>query len=223
MEYVITFDDGSEAYLAHHGVLGMKWGVRNAETQARYAGGKGGQRRYRLASHGNEYSQSVTNTRRAYNAKQSRVKQAAKVGLMGVSGSRAYNTSRSRGLSRAESLQNATLGEIYIAGVKNKQKKAGTTKTKISDSARLRSEYANSQSTGKQVAKIVLGGTIGTVGYDTMRSRGTSRLGAAAVTAVLGGEPVAAIARVAEDEARQKHGKNYKPQKHAAAQNDRWI
>lgn len=30
-----TFEDGSE-YLAHHGVKGMKWGVWNAETRAKY-------------------------------------------------------------------------------------------------------------------------------------------------------------------------------------------
>ena len=45
--YKLTFDDESEAYLAHHGVKGMHWGVRNAETMARYAsksaeGGGGG-------------------------------------------------------------------------------------------------------------------------------------------------------------------------------------
>ena len=36
-EYKFTFEDGSEA-LAHHGVKGMKWGVWNAETKARYTG-----------------------------------------------------------------------------------------------------------------------------------------------------------------------------------------
>lgn len=42
MVYKITFTDDSTACLSHHGVKGMHWGVRNAETQAKYAGGKGG-------------------------------------------------------------------------------------------------------------------------------------------------------------------------------------
>lgn len=43
MQCKFTFEDGSEA-IAHHGVKGMKWGVRNAETLAKYAreGGVGG-------------------------------------------------------------------------------------------------------------------------------------------------------------------------------------
>ena len=35
--YILAFEDGSEAYLSHHGVKGMHWGVRNAETQAKYS------------------------------------------------------------------------------------------------------------------------------------------------------------------------------------------
>ena len=45
MEFKVTFEDGSSAYLEHHGVMGMHWGVRNAETQAKYASGNGGQLR----------------------------------------------------------------------------------------------------------------------------------------------------------------------------------
>lgn len=48
MEYKLTFEDGSSAYLEHHGIKGMKWGVRNAETLAKYAGGNGGQRPTRM-------------------------------------------------------------------------------------------------------------------------------------------------------------------------------
>ena len=36
MSYKLTFEDGSSAYLEHHGVKGMHWGVWNAETRARY-------------------------------------------------------------------------------------------------------------------------------------------------------------------------------------------
>lgn len=39
MDYIVTFEDGSSGYLAHHGVKGMKWGKWNPETQARYSGG----------------------------------------------------------------------------------------------------------------------------------------------------------------------------------------
>ena len=38
MELRPIFEDDSE-YLEHYGVLGMKWGVRNAETLRKYAGG----------------------------------------------------------------------------------------------------------------------------------------------------------------------------------------
>lgn len=39
MDYRVTFEDGSEA-LAHYGIKGMKWGVWNEETKARYGESK---------------------------------------------------------------------------------------------------------------------------------------------------------------------------------------
>lgn len=44
MEYLLTFDNGSQAMLEHSGVKGMKWGVWNAETKVRYSGDKGSSR-----------------------------------------------------------------------------------------------------------------------------------------------------------------------------------
>jgi hypothetical protein len=41
MEYKLTYEDGSDAYLSHHGTKGMKWGVWNAETMAKYGVGAG--------------------------------------------------------------------------------------------------------------------------------------------------------------------------------------
>jgi hypothetical protein len=38
MAYKLTFEDGSDAFLSHHGVKGMKWGVWNEETRARRFG-----------------------------------------------------------------------------------------------------------------------------------------------------------------------------------------
>ncbi|MBR3321999.1 MAG: hypothetical protein IKG04_08890 [Exiguobacterium sp.] len=39
MQLKLTFEDGSSAFLAHHGVKGMKWGVWNSETSSRYRDG----------------------------------------------------------------------------------------------------------------------------------------------------------------------------------------
>lgn len=36
MDYKLTFEDGSDAILTHHGVKGMHWGIWNPETRDRY-------------------------------------------------------------------------------------------------------------------------------------------------------------------------------------------
>lgn len=46
-------------YLAHYGVPGMKWGVRNAETLARYARDAGGRMRKKMASAAGEAFQNL--------------------------------------------------------------------------------------------------------------------------------------------------------------------
>lgn len=63
-EIIFTFDDGSQA-LMHYGVMGMKWGVRNAETRRKYAGGKGERK---LAKQQERVNKAETKFNKAYTA-----------------------------------------------------------------------------------------------------------------------------------------------------------
>lgn len=60
MDYILTFEDGSDAYLFHHGIKGMKWGVRNAETLAKYGQGGGAKPSKR------EVKRAIKESRKAY-------------------------------------------------------------------------------------------------------------------------------------------------------------
>lgn len=194
MEYMLCFDDGSEAFLAHYGVKGMKWGKWNSETRARYMGAGNGTF-YKKASHGSKYGRAVTDQRRAYNANQPKSKQIAKNILLGPTGAHAYNTARSRGLSRSDALHNVPLGVLYAQGVKHKQKGLGTTKAKISTAAKKRSEYTRNESIPKTAIKEVL--TLGgSVAYNSVKADTKSRGKAALATigAVAGGAVVSSVA-----------------------------
>lgn len=180
MEYVFTFEDNTKS-LMHYGVRGMKWGSWNAETKARYSGAGNGTY-YKKASRGNEWSKSVTDQRRRYNANQPKSKQIAKNLLLGPAGAHAYNTARSRGLSRADALTNSTLGVFYAQGVKYKQKKLGTTTPKISGAAKERADYAKDESFKKTAVKAFIAGGSGSVAYNTVKARTKSR-GKAALAA----------------------------------------
>lgn len=173
MDYILTFDDGSEA-LAHYGVKGMKWGVWNEETRRRHASAGNGTF-YKKAQRGDKYGQSVTNRRRAYNANQPKSKQIAKVALMGFSGAHGYNTARSRGLSRADSAQAAMLGPLYAQGVKHKQRKMKKTDPMVSKAAKERADYAKNESLGKSMVKSGLLGAPGAVAYNSVKARTKSR------------------------------------------------
>ena len=60
MDYILTFEDGSDAYLSHHGIKGMKWGVRSAETLAKYGQGGGSKPSKK------EVKKAIKNSRKAY-------------------------------------------------------------------------------------------------------------------------------------------------------------
>ena len=196
MEFILMFEDGSSACLEHYGVKGMKWGKWNPETRARYAGAGNGTY-YKKAKHGSEYGQSVTNLRRAYNANQPKSKQVAKMLLLSPGGAHAYNTARSRGLSRSDALQNAGLGVFYAQGVKHKQKKLGTTEARVSQAAKERADYTKSESLKKTAVKTVLMGTSGQTVYNTVKARTKSR-GKAAVAAVFTNVAVVGTATAAQ-------------------------
>lgn len=52
MDYLVQYEDGSSGYLSHHGIKGMKWGVWNSETSARYKGSKPDPQVYKAANRG---------------------------------------------------------------------------------------------------------------------------------------------------------------------------
>lgn len=66
MDCLIHFKNGTDAYLAHHGVKGMKWGVWNEETKQKKLGSHSSKR---------EVKRAIKESRKAYN------KETGKTGL----------------------------------------------------------------------------------------------------------------------------------------------
>lgn len=182
MDYLITMENGSKA-LAHYGVLGMKWGKWNDETKARYASAGNGTY-FKKAKRGDEYARSVTDLRRAYNANQPKGKQIAKNILLAPGGAHAYNTARSRGLSRADAVQATMGGVFYAQGVKRKQRKLESTDPMVSKAAKERSDYTQYESLGKSLGKLAAFGYAGSNTYNSIKAR-TKSTGKAAVAATV--------------------------------------
>ena len=199
MEYKLTFEDGSDGYLSHHGVLGMKWGVRNAETQAKYAGAqgrtarkqdlKGSRHRQRLKTnaYASEYVQKSANVRSAYKTGQISKKKARALSIRNAD---AYEKDfykaraegrKERAIIKSEGKSDRAKGRIMgrAAGATAKEK-----------AVTQRGAYVRRQSTGKRAAKAVLLGASGYTSYNSARAAGKNRLtsmGYAAVGNTIGG------------------------------------
>ncbi len=185
MEYVITFDDGSEAYLAHHGVLGMKWGVRNAETQARYAGGEGRAARKRdLRNSKARQSANIDQITGNY------FKTNARISADQSANKLTKDQARQQRIKAADTYEKA----FYDARAKGRNERAAIKAEGKSDRAKGRimaraagqnayekasskgAGYARRQSVGKRVAKSVLLGASGYTSYNSARAAGKNRL-----------------------------------------------
>lgn len=83
MDYKLTFEDGSDAILTHHGVKGMHWGIWNPETRARYteegrmppAGGGGSDEDEEEKKRQEEHEQELRDKREMYTERKRRSKE----------------------------------------------------------------------------------------------------------------------------------------------------
>lgn len=185
MEYVITFDDGSEAYLAHHGVMGMKWGVRNAETQAKYAGGTGrAARKQDLRNSRYKQSSNIDKVTGDY------FKANARINADRSSGKITKDQAKQQRIKAADAYEK----NFYDARAKGRTERAAIKSEGKSDRAKARimaraagqnmyekttskgAAYARRQSVGKRIAKGALLGTSGYASYNSARAAGKSRL-----------------------------------------------
>ncbi len=177
MDYLVTFEDGSTGYLAHHGVLGMKWGVRNAETQARYSRG--------AARLGKKDAKRAAKLQYDYGAR-SRTQKTAHQKIV-----------QQRGKKLGESYTSA-YSKTYAN--QNHQKLALKAEKRLTKDRKL---AAKSDSAGKVASKVggILGGAVGgmAVGLAAQKYTGNLQLGliggsvGSAIGAELGRAPGKAV------------------------------
>lgn len=185
MDILVTFEDGSSAYLEHHGVRGMHWGVRNAETQAKYAGGQGrAQRRSDLRSSRMRTANATNKLAINYINKNNEIANAKRSGKI------TKNQARIQRIKNADSYESKFYAErakgrneqakIKAEGKSNKAKARimgrAASKNTYEKTTSKGTAYARRQSTGKRVAKNILLGNSGYASYNSARAAGKNRL-----------------------------------------------
>ena len=192
MEYAISFSDGSSAYLAHHGVKGMRWGVRNAETLARYAGGKGkssvGQKiastkTARRFAAGREYNKSTKAHWQQLEADRRTIRKQKRSGALDRTGAKnARRKAEDAYLNRyykSSDKYESKLHDIAREGRgTNAQRRIDVRYAKTQATrklARAGVAYARQQSLGKRIVKATVLGD-GYTGYNVNRAAGKKRV-----------------------------------------------
>jgi len=182
-------------YLAHHGILGMKWGVRRFQNEdgsltnagkKRYMSGYTSNTTRKYEEHLGVNSKEAKASRELdkklsdYYSEQSQTKTNVKRFLMGASGEKTYNMARSAGYSRGRSFAKqffdvnvSTIADIAISSA------VGTATATAADKIGAKSEKIESvlgPTLGNEINRR-LGSTLGaTVGHFTVGTAAAKKI-----------------------------------------------
>lgn len=142
-------------YLAHYGIKGMKWGVRNEETRAKYAGGKG----WRHSSDGkSKASRSGLSSKQKAYLKRGAV--AAGIGLAIIGGVALYKSGHYQSLGK-------------VIGNTTKSISAKTISEPLADSLKFANPHRGTPQGKNSCGLSEVAGVLRTMGHD-VQSRGSA-------------------------------------------------
>jgi hypothetical protein len=169
MDYILTFEDGSDAYLSHHGVKGMKWGVRKERKAAIQNA------RLNKANSANEaYTNYVNEGNKIRTNRKMKAISRKEAGQQHRENALRYNKSITKAVNNKNIEMAKAKGIGKSTKTQNKYMRKAEVKNALNNYYLKGSEYALKQSTAKSLAKSYTMGA-GTAPYNAARALGKSR------------------------------------------------